>query len=138
MIQRIQSVYLLLVVLLSVVLLFVPVYSFRTMELGNAISHKVFIGSNNVHLLFNLLTGLFTLIIIFLFKKRTLQIKMCNLNMLFICVFIGTIFYVTNNPKENIDSFIHYEFGCYLPLIQLVFTFLAMRAIRKDEQLVRS
>ena len=126
--------YLLLVVLLSGVLFFVDIYS---VEMANDV-RQFNILSNTIYVLLNTCSGLFALITIFLYKNRNLQIRLSNLNMLVICIFIGTVFYFADHSKANEVLVVHYAVGCYFPLIQLVFTFLAMRAIRKDELLVRS
>lgn len=142
MIQRIQTLYLVIVLLLSVVLFLVPVYSMETLAVLNSSTptglQQFTVLSNIVYLVLNSVAAVFALVSIFLYKNRTLQIRLCNLNMLIICIFIATIFYFADHSKTNPDAMVHYEIGCYFPLIQLVFTFLAMRAIRKDDELVRS
>jgi hypothetical protein len=137
MIQRIQSVYLLLVLTLSIVLFFVNMYSVETADpaVGSA---SFYVLSNTIFLILNSAVALFSLAAIFLYKNRMLQVRLSNLNMLVICIFIGTVFYFADHSKSNEASIVHYHAGCYFPLMQLVFTFLAIRAIRKDEQLVRS
>ncbi len=138
MIQRIQSVYLLLVMLLSVALFFVNIYSIET-GVGTTPGFQHFnVTSNTIYLILTSVSGLFALITTFLYKNRNLQVRLSNLNMLLICVFIGTVFYFADHTKTDPASIVHYDFGSYFPLIQLVLTFFAMRAIRKDEQLVRS
>lgn len=142
MIQRIQSLYLLLVVALSAALFAVPIYSLETLKVANDGAHTGFqffnCTSNMVYCILNSITGFFALVVLFLFKNRNLQIRLCNLNMFIICIFTGTIFYFADHSKTNPDSIIHYTIGSYFPLVQLVLSFLAIRAIRKDEELVRS
>jgi peptidoglycan/LPS O-acetylase OafA/YrhL len=134
MIQRIQSVYLLLVVLLSIMLFFMPVYSVESVEKP----HDFKIVFSTLYVILNLVIAILALITIFLYKNRNLQVKLSNLNMLLICIFVGAIFYFAPQAKIDIDARVNYAIGCYFPLVQLAFTFLAIRAIRKDEQLVRS
>jgi hypothetical protein len=141
MIQRIQSLFLLIVILLSVFLFFVPIYALETPQVpgNNGAGGLLFfyITSNVAYLVLNAITGFLALIILFLFKNRYLQIRLCNLNMLFICIFIGTLL-LADHTRAATNVIVHYDFGCYFPLLQLVFTFFAMRATRKDEALVRS
>jgi hypothetical protein len=136
MIQRIQSLFLFLVLALCLALFYLPLYSVHTA--GSAADTDVFIQSNKIYLLFTSIIGLFSLAAILLFKNRVLQIRLCNLNMLVICIFVGTVFYFSDHSVQSPGSVIHYQSGCYVPLVQLLFSFLAMRAIRKDEELVRS
>ena len=138
MIQRIQSVYLFLVMMLSVALFFVNLYSIETIMGATPLFQQFNVMSNTMYLILNSVAGLFALITIFLYKNRNLQIRLSNLNMLFMCIFIGTVFYFADHSKTDAASIVHYSIGSFFPSIQLVFTFLAMRAIKKDEQLVRS
>ncbi len=138
MIQRIQSVYLLLVMLLSAALFFVNIYSIEASIGATPGLQQFTVTSNTIYLILNCVSGLFALITIFLYKNRNLQVRLSNLNMLFMCIFTGTVFYFADHGKTDPASIVHYGIGSYFPLIQLVFTFLAIRAIRKDEQLVRS
>ncbi len=142
MIQRIQSLYLLLVVVLSGALSYVPLFITETLSAPANPTSSVFlesgISSNILYVVLNSIAGFLAFITILLFKNRRLQIRLSNLNMLIICILTGTIFYFSDQTKTTADAVVHYGYGCYFPLAQLVFTFLAMRAIRKDEALVRS
>jgi hypothetical protein len=138
MLQRIQTIYLLLVTVLSVVLYFTPLFSQQHLATTAPQAETTFLVSTNSFL--SILTGVIagmSFASVFLYKKRQTQIKACNLMMIIICVLIGLIFY-TADTLNGANEKVHYQFGTYLPLIQLIFTFLAMRAIKKDEELVRS
>jgi glucan phosphoethanolaminetransferase (alkaline phosphatase superfamily) len=114
---------------------FIGIYSIENAE---GIQHFG-IFYNIIYVVFNVVVALLSLIIIFLYKNRNLQLRLSGLNMLLICIFIAVIFYFADYAKAaSAGSIVHYGIGCYVPLIQLIFTFLAMRAIKKDEQLVRS
>jgi peptidoglycan/LPS O-acetylase OafA/YrhL len=142
MIQRIQSLFLLLALSLSVALFFIPLYSVESLHPINGINPAGFqhidVTSGIIFIVLNSLTGVFSLVALFLFKNRNLQIRLCNLNMIVISIFIITIFYFNDPSRSNADLAIHYNAGCYFPLVQLLLCFLAMRSIRKDEELVRS
>ena len=142
MIQRIQSLYLFISAALSACLFIVPIYSLETLDVSGAVIPAGFQSynatSNTVYIILNSISGIFAIVALFLFKNRNLQIRMCNLNMLIICIFTGAIFYFADHSKTNPGSIVHYAIGCYFPLVQLVLSFLAIRAIRKDEELVRS
>lgn len=144
MIQRIQSLYLVIVVVLSALLLKLPVYEFPDVSTpasvsADGLSMKTYSISDSVPLsIINGTVGVLALISIFLFGNRNLQIRICNLNLLLLCILVGLMFFLADTMGTSFDHRLRYRYGSYLPLIQLVFTFLAGKAIRKDENLVRS
>jgi len=140
MIQRIQTIYLLIVFLLTALLFFIPLYSNVTTnaESGTHEFQYTSCSSNILYLVMNSVAGILTLITILQYKNRLLQVRLSNLNMFVTCIFTGTIFYFADHSNDALVSTVRYDFGTYVPLVQLLFLFLAMRAIRKDEALVRS
>ena len=76
------------------------------------------------------------------FKNRLLQIKLCRLNMLLLLGLIISIFYMIDRTQELLsmgaESEVNYGIGAFLPLVAVVLNILAIRAITKDEKLVRS
>jgi hypothetical protein len=141
MIQRIQSVYLLLVIIISALLFLIPL--FRLENTGSVLTAQVIttsfsITTNSFLVILNCAIGGIAFISVFLYNNRTAQVKACNVNMIIICVVIGLLFYTADTLTNGMNQKAHYQAGTYLPLLQLVFTFLAMRAIKKDEELVRS
>ena len=140
MIQRIQSLYLFAVFVLSVVLFFVPLYTSETQNVDNGTHDFQYVScaSNSAYLVMNGMTGLLSLVIILLYKKRNLQLRLSGLSILFSCIFVGAVFYFSEDANASVLAKVHYDIGMYLPLIQLILTFRAMRAIRKDEALIRS
>jgi uncharacterized membrane-anchored protein YitT (DUF2179 family) len=141
MIQRIQSVYLLLVIIISALLFLIPLFRLENAEsvlTAQAISTSFSITTNSFLVILNCTTGGIAFISVFLYKNRTAQVKACNVNMIIICVVIGLLFYTADTLTNGMNQKIHYQAGTYLPLLQLLFTFLAIRSIKKDEELVRS
>lgn len=142
MIQRIQSVYLLLVIIAYVLLFFFPVatyitidtaYSFSILQISGANSNSSFPLMGVVIIL-----GLAVLVTIFLYKKRILQIKITAIILLAHIAFVAALFYVADVLSKKFVADAVYESGAYIALIPLVFLVLANRAIRKDEKMVRS
>ncbi len=140
MIQRVQSLFLLIVVLISAILLCVPVYELHdpapvvpagTMNTFN-------IADNSLLMILNVAIGTLALITIFLYKWRNMQMRMCNIGLLLTCLMIGLLFFVADTMSTNMNQRVQYRYGSYLPLIELVFLFLASRFVKKDEELVRS
>jgi hypothetical protein len=140
MIQRIQSIYLLIVFLLTALLFFIPLYTNITTNAENGTHEFQYTSctSNLIYLVMNSVSGILTIITILQYKNRVLQVRLCNLNMFVTCILTGTIFYFADHSNDALVSKVRYEFGTYIPLFQLLLIFLAMRAIRKDEALVRS
>jgi hypothetical protein len=140
MIQRVQSLYLFLVTVLSAVLFLVPLFSIQSFAAATepaGAQTPFMINTNSFLLILNCAIGAVAFISIFLYRKRVTQIKACNLTMILICVFVGLLFY-TADTLNGMNQRVQYQFGTYLPLIQLVFTFLALRGIKRDEELVKS
>jgi hypothetical protein len=153
MIQRIQSVFLLIAVLAGILLFFFPlagiysptatyhfyIYEFRNMVPGEA----SVIGKSAVLPLvaLNVLSTALAAYAITLYKKRITQIKMVRLSIFFDVVLIALIFFVYGRIIEknlNVTPDYPGEAGIYFPLIMLVFLILAQRFIIRDERLVRS
>lgn len=83
-----------------------------------------------------------TFLIIFLYKKRGRQMMIGKLNLLILTALIAVIFFyadyaktLTGLPK---DTLVNYEFACLLPVISIILNYMAIRAIKKDEDLVRA
>ncbi|MDO6519791.1 protein of unknown function [Zobellia uliginosa] len=131
MIQRIQTVYLLIVVLVAGVLPFwVNLWSDAE---GNEIfaSHEIFIS------LTFYISSLLALIAIVMFKNRKNQFVMNRLNMILNLFLLGFFVYRSLNLSGEI-SVSEKGIGMLIPIISIVFLVLANRAIKKDEDLVKS
>lgn len=147
MIQRIQSLYLLLATAFMSLTLFMPIATFvvdgQTYELtafsltcGEISQSTIWLG-----IILAIATAL-PLITIFLFKKRTLQIRLCAVEVVLLIgslVLVALYYWLTSRLFEGlvID---HRQFGwaAPMPIVALVLSYLASRAIFKDEVLVRS
>ena len=100
-----------------------------------------YVVSNNYHiaalLILCAITALFT---IFQFKKRMLQIKLCSfiyllLSAILVCYYLAI---KSNNSLLSEADKGDFLIGFYMPVLGIIFNFLAIRFIRKDEALVRS
>jgi len=131
MIQRKQSLYLVIVVILNALLLSViPLW-----EQQDGVS--VFVSDSMESLIAISASLLLTLIAIFLFKNRKLQFVLGRLNILINFFAIGFFVYTALNlPGEMQIS--EKGIGGLIPLISIVFLALANKAIKKDEDLVKS
>jgi hypothetical protein len=137
MIQRIQSIYLLLAVLVSASLFYLPLFEVPSATAGTD-AVKFMITSNALLLVLACAIGVLSFITIFLFKSRPLQLRICRLILILIFVMIGLLFYTSDTISNGLNQKVIYKIGTYLPLLQVVFVFLAHHGIKKDEKLVRS
>lgn len=149
MIQRIQSVFLFLAAL-SMGLLFVDAFSFITIAFGDIsglqaqqsmLADTVFEVSDHVLLLaLVVLSIVLALATIFSFKKRTTQLKLGRFMIISIVlvVFLSILLFYLDFKKLAPGTEVTVEYGYLLPVSALIFTYLGIRAIRKDESLVRS
>ena len=141
MIQRKQTLFLLGSVVISILMVYLPVFELKPEDIdaSNMSSPKQFTISVNAFLLIlNGTIGVLNFVSIFLFKNRNLQIRICNLAMLINCVFIGLLFFLSDIMTSTSEQTLHFLYGSYLPLIEVVVIFLAVRFIKQDEELVRS
>ena len=137
MIQRIQSIFLFLASAASFGLFGLPFANTEEAVVNSEIfkdqAFNLF-DDTGILALFCAAGGL-ALIAIFLFKNRVLQSRIAQLVLLVTIIGIGWTAYVFSQEKTDT---VNLDFGLALPLLTLVFTFLAFRNIKKDEKLVQS
>lgn len=143
MIQRIQSIWFLLAAITILCLLFVPIMGvvssagYHTLY-GSGLKTTGAEGSaTNIPLLIStVFAGLISLVNIFNFRNRKLQIRIALLNIILILALSVWFFQIVNgiNGATQLDL----EPGIYLSLVAIIFTLLAIRGIKKDEKLIRS
>ncbi len=155
MIQRIQTLYLLLVVALGITLCFVPVVQFVTPEgaevvrawqltaLGmteTTVTELPAIQLNGLWglLLASALIPVLALVDIFLYNKRLLQARL-NIFTIMLCLgYYGVLAIYIYLAKLMIDVDVYVMGWACLPLVCLVLTVMATRRILKDEAMVRA
>ncbi|MDP2723365.1 MAG: DUF4293 domain-containing protein [Bacteroidales bacterium] len=151
MIQRKQSVFLLLSVISLAGLAFLPLASFfgdqdsLVMYVFQIVS-KVPDSIPDFGALFLMpllaivvITAILSFAAIFMFKNRARQLMVVRLLIFLLVVAIGLFFlYYVNALETASGGLIATELGIYLIPVALIFLFLAMRGIIADEKLVRS
>jgi len=137
MIQRVQSLYLLLTVIISALLFYIPLFQYP-LSPSDAAPTVYSISTNSFLLILNIAIGLLSFITIFFYKNRKLQLRSCRLCLMLIFVMVALFFYTSDTLAGGIGQRVTYKAGAYLPLIQIVFVFLAHVGIKKDDKLVRS
>jgi hypothetical protein len=132
MIQRIQTVYLLIALVILGALPFV--FPLFTMSDGNEFR---FMNDSFYTVLFGLSTTL-TLISIMYFKKRQHQFVLNRLTIILNLILLGLFVYRSLNLSGETVQVSEKGIGMFLPIVAIVFLALANRAIKKDEDLVKS
>ena len=149
MIQRIQTLYLLVAALLVAALFFVPFAELA----GKDGAHYLFnISGINVNgsdgstsldnawpvLVLVCLSLIMVVLSIFLFKNRITQIRISYISISFLFGLKALMYYYTWSSNNVPIGGLHSKTYAVLPLIAAIFVFLAIRNIRKDENLVKS
>lgn len=137
MIQRKQSLWLLIAALLNAGVFYFGVYRYRIMENGVDTLKEVRVNDHFPSLLIALVMAILPLITIFMFGNRKRQIAMSFVSILAVCSFIAIALQRTRNLNA-LPSSESYWVGAVLPVAAVVFLFMAIMGIRKDEKLVRS
>ena len=151
MIQRVQSIYLLVVTILMSFLLIMP---YASMELPGD-QQLLFksagiqlISTANVVSVYNstiplislvVIAGIYSFCIIFFYNYRILQIRLILVNLVLIVFLIIIMLYHCFDAKSDFEGEkLLFRIGMSFPVICLVFSFMAIRGIRHDEMLVNS
>ncbi|RTQ47497.1 DUF4293 family protein [Hymenobacter gummosus] len=150
MIQRIQSVFLLLLAICMVCVLFLPLWTktdpqtqqtvtLTATQLTSSVPGQAPVGTYAIAGL-AVASILVALAEIFQYKKRMTQLMLGSLNMLLISATLGASFYYSSMGEQMLNVKIPGEFqpGFYLLTLPLLLNLLASRFIRRDERLVRS
>jgi hypothetical protein len=73
-----------------------------------------------------------------LFKKRILQIRLTTINIFMMVGSIILLWYNISSFAKDNDAQIFYNIPMVIPIITIILSYLAIRAIGKDEALIRS
>ncbi len=147
MIQRIQTLFLLLALVCMAIFYFVPFGSLeQTTDAGISDVpmglYGVDFGEEHystlpllILLSFVVLTLIFT---IFLFKHRILQMRICVFNLILTLGCSGLAFFFLYQASEKFATNYSTSILVVLPIVAAIFIALAIRGIAKDEALIRS
>ncbi|CAM1368752.1 conserved membrane protein of unknown function [Tenacibaculum soleae] len=140
MIQRKQSIYLLIAAIMSAGLTFV--FSLWTNAQNNSVTYilDLFSGVSILEKLTPVLfftSALLSIVTLFLFKNRQLQFVLGRLNILINLFLLGVLIYLSQTLSgEALVS--EKGIGMFFPVIVILLLVLANKAIKKDEDLVKS
>ena len=149
MIQRIQTVYLLIAAFLLAFFFFVP---FSTFIIEPQMVKYLFmvsglysegLTSESVYstlplLIISILVFAISMVAIFLFKRRMIQIRLCIVNTVLLIGMQGLLYYYVVAVSKLLPANPQYSIIFVFPIISAILNFLALRAIAKDEALIRS
>jgi hypothetical protein len=131
MVQRIQTLYLLITVVISAGLIFV----FHLWIGKDGV--LVFVKDQLLYLGLFLGSALLSLITLLKYKNRMTQFVLGRLNILLNFILLVVLVYQSSKLPGEI-KFSEKGIGMLLPLFSIVFLALANKAIKKDEDLVKS
>ena len=137
MIQRIQTIYLLLAAVFIIAMMCLPVATLYTNGILSGYVYGCSVGVNVLLLVSYVVFGLaaaISIINIFVFKHRKVQMKLCTFAVILTILASLLVGYVIYTICSEVRPTVYASF----PLVSIVFNVLASVAIRKDERLVRS
>jgi len=132
MIQRVQTIYLFLAA--------VAVVLFNYLSLGIDVDPDpdvLVYGKNLAPLFFgSIIVAAVSLINIFLYSNRVLQMRVCRLTLVLVLALIGaSVYFLIGIPASDIEM---PGVGLAMPFFALIFSFLGLKKIGADEKIVRS
>lgn len=136
MIQRIQTIWLLLAGVAGLLTYKLPLWK-GTLQDGSV---KEFLGPESL-LLFALIvsTSVLAFVTIFLFRNRSQQKNLALVGILLSIAIIALEVYFVEDFKKGLNLARNsWHFGALMPLLMMVFFILARAGISKDEKLVKS
>ena len=147
MIQRIQTLYLLIVAGLMAAMCFVPFASFlHGGELFRQTVWGITPDGETVETVVNtlpmgiltVLSTLLALVILFLYKKRELQMRLCMVELILLLGVVAYLVMFLVRSGSDLSDGIAFSVVDLFPMLSIILTFMAFRRIMRDELLVKS
>ena len=126
MIQRIQSIYLLVAAIAMTLISFkVPVYT---------LNETMFMAQDDTKMFILTIVGaIFSLLGLFMFKNRKFQMKLIRLTVLIEIIIVVRLFMLLNKFEVVLNNTL-----LFLMAFSLIALIMAYRGVKKDDDLVRS
>ncbi len=140
MIQRVQTIFFFLSAVCFFALFQLP-FAVTAVNSGELFSDSVYDVTDNIALMgLCILGGILSLVALFSFRNRGLQIKLGNIVLVtaILLIVASILLFLNDTQYMNSDLKGEMQFGLSLPILALIFTYLAERYVKKDERLVRS
>lgn len=148
MIQRIQSIFLLLTTILMGATFVIPSLEITSegLKFSSILFNSLGIFDNSISYhawgatVFCALSAIVAFLNIFFYKKRKLQIKLGLFTALLIAIYYVTAAFYINAFLDKITPgySLNIQLGIIFPVLALIFDLLAVSRIKKDEKLVKS
>ena len=150
MIQRIQSIFLLMVSILMGLTVFLPIWGkqdatnkidMNAIQMIHTSGESIIMEQTTVYLaIIAGLTAILAFWNIFNFKNRRFQMKISLFCTLLIAIFIGVATFITYQAQDIFSPELGGTFatGYFLPVAAILFNWIALRSIKRDEDMVRS
>lgn len=146
MLQRIQTVYLLISAILMAVVTFTGNVVFTTSDAVYTLAFNGVVKGADASMVYttwplialSLLSATLAFFSVFMYKKRMIQIRISIFNLVLMIGYIPMLVYYIMDINKELSTTSSYKVPIVFPLIAAILTFLSIRAIGKDEALVRS
>jgi hypothetical protein len=141
MIQRIQTLFLLQLAFLGISLFFIPVQFLLSGTTAVNVQLLPFAGSTGGHIAAVAINGfgvLLSIITIFLFKKRELQVKLCYILIVLYLIIISMFAFCPLVAKPEAAEIKTSAFAYIVCTVCIISAFLAARFVKKDIELLKS
>ncbi len=145
MIQRIQTVFLLLAVAALLACLCLPIGSVEPQGMGApavwynlGLTHAQGLEARPVPFVCLIVTGALTLLTIFQYRHRTRQMRFCVACMVLCALWYAYYLFSALVSLPAGGATFHVRFAACLPLVAIILLALAHRGIKADERLVKS
>jgi len=136
MIQRVQSIWLLLAAICAFVSYKTVLY---TGTLLNGSQLKFVLADHFLLVAYIIGLGTLSFVAIFLFKNRKSQYRLTMTTLLLTIGFLFLQYYfIEDFKKDNVIQTGSYQIAALLPVVMVILLLMAARGIRKDEKLVKS
>lgn len=148
--QRKQTLFLLVSAVIMALLFFLPMAQVTPgASSGSEASLLTALGLKNpfsgaysqfkiIPIVLDFLVVLLSIVTIFLYKNRRLQMRISIFNILLTVGFIGSIAFEAYKAKEAVDGIFMITPWLFVPLVAIFFFYLAIRGMIADEILIRS
>ncbi len=147
MIQRIQSLFLLLSAIVTGLMVFKPLLNIEAADgesgilFANAVKSagagEVILPCLPLLILICTIT-LISIITIFLYKKRLLQLRLTVYNMILMVGLIGLGYYFARQGANELAGSLNLVFYTIMPVIAFILSFLAWRGVRRDYLMLKA
>lgn len=143
MIQRKQSIWFFLAALITAITFFLPFGINQVSTLGISTITETDLNAKSPILLTILVsaTTLFSLVILFLYKNRSLQMKLTWLNIILNLGINAYMYYITTLAGNKLAIGLvetQLYIGLLLPILSIFFLILAFNGVKSDDNLVKS